>query len=489
MILSKKEKNLLVDLKTYEDEYWKNNKLNIFLDTKDYKSPDGDYIHSILKYPKFLEFYKAGRLYKQRSIVAANRVGKTVRALSEIILHCLGKYPDWWEGARFSKPLKIFICGDRGDTVKRVFQPILLGKFGQRDGLIPKDSLIGTSPLSGTPGGIAEYKIQGKYGISTIQVMTYQAGREAFEGFSANILYLDEEAPRDILSECQIRTLDNPDRMLIATFTPDRGLSDTYLYFTDRENSARIFNVNVTWEDVPHLTEENKKDILAALTPQERECRSKGIPYLGKGKIYQFPEDSFVIEPLRELSPWWPRCYGMDVGYSHPTAVIWGAWDRESDVIYIYSEHKLAEAPPSTHANAVLARGTWIPGVIDSSSNAKGSASQEDGTRLINLYDKFGLKLAFAKKGRGSVEEGILEVSDRIESGRLKVYNTCQHWIGEYRLYRRDDNSKIVKKDDDLLDATRYMLTSGLPIAMVEPRESREDEYMSNQGRSRIGGY
>lgn len=488
-MLSKKEKNLLVDLKTYEEEYWKNNKLKIFLDNKDYQAPDGTFVHGLHKYPKFAEFYKAGNYYRQRSIVAANRVGKTLRALCEIILHCTQDYPDSWEGRKFDRPIKVFICGDRGDTVKRVFQPILLGTPGEQDGIIPKDRIVSTGPLAGVPGAIGEYKIKGKRGISTIQVLTYQAGREAYEGFKADIVYLDEECPRDILSECLLRTMTVKDSMIIATFTPDRGLSDTYIYFTDRENSSRVFNTTVTWDDVPHLTTEDKKEILASLTPQERECRSKGIPYLGKGKIYQFSEDSFVIEPLKELPRHWPRSYGMDVGYSHPTACVWSAWDRESDTVYIYSEYKQKEAPPSTHAGAILARGAWIPGVIDTTAGNKGSASQEDGTRLINLYEKFGLQLGFVRKGRGSVEEGILEVSDRLESGRLKVYNTCQQWINEYRLYRRDDNSKIVKKDDDLLDATRYNLISGLMVAKIEPYDDDGNASRAEQGRSKIGGY
>ena len=46
---------------------------------------------------------------------------------------------------------------------------------------------------------------------------------------------------------------------------------------------------------------------------------------------------------------------------------------------------------------------------------------------------------------------------ERLETGRLKVFKTCTMWQEERRLYHRKDG-KVVKKDDDLMDATRYAL-------------------------------
>lgn len=487
MTLSKKEQETLLQLQNEEEEYYKYNKAKIFYSSRDYNTPDGKTIYSIDKYERFQEFYAAGKTYKRRGIVAANRVGKTLRALSELVFHATLDYPDDWVGYKYNRPLRIFIGCDRGSTAKSVFNLILLDdKVDDPQGLIPKSSLLTTVPLQGTPGGVGEYKIKNKKGISTIQVGTYNSGRNAFEGSKYDIVYLDEEAPRDILSEAALRTMGVKDSMIISTFTPDSGLSDTYLYFADKDNADQVSTINITWDDVPHLDEQEKKDMLKTLTPQERECRSKGIPYLGKGKIYQFTEESFVVPPLQKIPRYWPRVFSMDVGYSHPTAVLWGAWDRESDILYIYSEYKVSEAPPSTHANAIIGRGSWIPGIIDTSAN---NASQSDGTRLITIYEKFGLDLHFVKKGAGSVEEGILEVSDRIESGRLKIFESCRALIDEYRKYRRDDNGKIVKKDDDLMDALRYMIRSGLYIASIEPNGEVPNNSKFYSGRSETTGY
>ena len=44
-----------------------------------------------------------------------------------------------------------------------------------------------------------------------------------------------------------------------------------------------------------------------------------------------------------------------------------------------------------------------------------------------------------------------------------------RNWLAEYRLYRRDENGKIVKAHDHLMDATRYLIKSGLDRSKVQP--------------------
>jgi hypothetical protein len=61
------------------------------------------------------------------------------------------------------------------------------------------------------------------------------------------------------------------------------------------------------------------------------------------------------------------------------------------------------------------------------------------------------------------VEAGITEVWNLLVSGRLKVMASLTNWIREFRKYHRDDkgSGKIVKRDDHMMDATRYLIISG----------------------------
>lgn len=214
------------------------------------------------------------------------------------------------------------------------------------------------------------------------------------------------------------------------------------------------------WSDVPHLDEKTKAELLASTPPHLRDARSKGTPSLGSGAIYPVPESEITVEPFA-LPAYWPRLYGIDVGWNR-TAAIWLAHDRDTDTVYAYSEHYRGQAEPSVHAGAIKARGDWVPGLIDPAARGR---SQKDGEQLLQLYRDNGLRLEIADN---SVEAGIFDVWTRLSEGRFKIWTSCKNWLAEYRIYRRDDKGHIIKKNDHLMDATRYGIR-GIGSAKVRP--------------------
>ena len=61
------------------------------------------------------------------------------------------------------------------------------------------------------------------------------------------------------------------------------------------------------------------------------------------------------------------------------------------------------------------------------------------------------------------MEVGITEVWNLLVSGRLKPMASLTNWFREFRKYHRDakGSGKMVKQDDHLMDATRYLIISG----------------------------
>ena len=57
-------------------------------------------------YAKQLEFHAAGALHRERLLMAANQVGKTLAGAAEAAFHLTGRYPDWWQGKRWERPVK-----------------------------------------------------------------------------------------------------------------------------------------------------------------------------------------------------------------------------------------------------------------------------------------------------------------------------------------------------------------------------------------------
>lgn len=246
------------------------------------------------------------------------------------------------------------------------------------------------------------------------------------------------------------------------------------------EVSATRYMTQAGWDDAPHLSQEVKESMLSDTLPHMRAARSRGEPTMGSGVIYPMTWDEIAEDPF-PIPPFWPRAYALDVGWNR-TAALWGALDRSTDTLHIYSEYYAGQQIAEIHAIAIKARGAWIPGVIDPASRGR---SQTDGEQLLASYKGSGLTLTTADN---AVESGLQAVWSRMVSGRLKVFRTLKNFQKEHMLYRRDENGKIIKKDDHLMDAERYLCTSGVPIMKTQQFQSLGN--MATVGAAdRVAGY
>lgn len=225
--------------------------------------------------------------------------------------------------------------------------------------------------------------------------------------------------------------------------------------------SSSKYLVNAGWDDVPHLSEQAKAELLAATPPYLREARSKGIPSLGAGAIYPIPLDEVQISPF-VIPPYWRRGYGLDVGWNK-TAAVWVAEDPSDGVLYAFAEYYAGRQIPAVHATGIKARGDWMMGAIDPASRGR---TQDEGKVLFTQYQTFGLNLVLADN---AVEPGLYRVWELLSTGRLRFFSTMRNIESEYRLYRRGENGKVVKKNDHLMDALRYAVMTFSEIAQVRP--------------------
>ena len=184
--------------------------------------------------------------------------------------------------------------------------------------------------------------------------------------------------------------------------------------------------VTATWDDAPHLSDREKRDLWDSIPPHQRDARSKGVPEIGKGAVWPISEERIICEPFK-IPEFWPVAYGFDVGWS-ATAALWGAWDRSSDVVYVWSEYKVGQEKPPIHAEAIKARGEWIPGVIDPAARGR---SQHDGVQLLEEYQKLGLDLDLAdnrvEKRDSPAESMIHRVYTRMVEGAFEdFFDLCR---------------------------------------------------------------
>ena len=446
----------LIEMIRIKEELQKRKKYNKFLQ---YFPDEGPLRREL--YHKHIEFFAAGKTHTERCMLAANRIGKTESVGGyEVTCHLTGNYPDWWPGRRFDKPTQGWAAGDTNQTVRDILQEKLLGSYDDMgSGLIPKDLIINTTTKQGIPEAIETVKVRHKSGgISVLGFKSYDQKRKSFQGTKKDFIWEDEEPPLTIHTECLLRTMDTSGGdntgLMICTYTPLEGISETVMHFLPEgdwssiDNQGAKFVIMATWDDAPHISDQQKKILWDSIPPFQRDARSKGIPQLGSGAIYPVPESDVTVNDF-EIPEHWPKIYGMDVGWN-ATACCWFAIDRETDTAYIYSVYKRGEAEPSIHKEAVNARGEWIKGKIDPAANGR---NQKDGEQLMQNYLDLGLQISNAING---VESGIYKVWQALSAGKLKVFKSCRPWFEEFRLYRRDDKGRIVKANDHILDAMRY---------------------------------
>lgn len=453
-----------------------------------------------------MAFFRAGKHYNQRAFIAANQSGKTVACAIEMYLHLTGDYPDWWEGRRFNKPIRAWAAGISAQKVRDTMQMYLLGNpYNIGTGFIPGDRIIGTTPSSSNIQG-CKMDVFVKHrtgGQSWLTFKSYSDGRGKFQGDVVDAIWLDEEDPagQGIYSECITRFATN-DGIIFCSFTPLYSLSDVVISFLPDlqfpdggygPTSKYKFVCNATWDDVPHLTEEKKQELLESYMPHERDARTKGIPGLGAGLIYPVSLDTITFRPNKELIDSLrdlPRAYAMDIAYtSGVTAAVWGVYDEVIDTWWIYDEYYCSGMPPVVHAAGIMAKGSWIEGVIDPSADRQVKAG--DDLRIIEEYRNRGLILT---KAKNTLLAGIEEVYNRMVTGRIRISVKCEKLLWELKQYRRDDKGKIVDVKDHACDCLRYIVMSGKEVLSFEPLNDNDEdesyrEYQLNASKDKYTGY
>ena len=458
------QKELIEALEIVANEEKYNKFKNMFPDTGPYRRE---------LYPKHLKFFAAGSSYRERGFIAGNRVGKSEAGAYEMTCHLTGLYPDWWEGKRFVRPILAWAGGDTAATCRDIIQNKLLGSIGDfGSGMIPKDLIVETKTRRNVPDAIETIRVRHvSGGVSTVVLKTYDQGREAWQGAEIDFCWVDEECGQSVYGEALIRLMTTKGSMIL-TFTPLSGLTELVSNLLDNSQETDVkypkHITTVSWDDVPHISQEMKDEMLAATPPQLRDARSKGEPTVGSGRIYPVDIRTVVVDDFK-VPKHWMRAYGMDVGWNS-TGVVFGAWDRENDVVYIHSEHKQGEAEPIIHAQAIKARGEWLRGVIDPAARGR---SQIDGQSLYVMYKKEGLNIYPADN---AVEAGIYEVWQRLSTGRLKIFSSCTSLLKELNLYHRNEKGAIVKKNDHLIDCTRYLLMSMNSTIWQYPQDVRKKD-------------
>lgn len=440
-------------------------------------------------YKKQKVFHEAGSRFKERLFMAGNQLGKTFGGGAEVAMHATGLYPDWWEGRRFDTPTSGWTGSPTGQTSRDTVQRILLGRPNDiGTGSIPGRYILGLKKASGNvPDQYETISVRHvpTGGTSTITLKSYDQGRIRWQGETLHYVWFDEEPPDDIYSEGKTRT-NATNGIVFLTFTPLLGMSVVVLRFL-KEKPAGAHVTNMTIYDAEHYTDAQREAILAGYPAHEREARGMGIPMLGEGRVFEYDEKE-IMETSIMIPPHWPRLGSLDLGFDHYTAVVWMAWDRDTDIVHLYDAYKVRQAIQAVHAAAINARGPWpIMWPHDAmvhDPNSGATVAQQYRDLKVNMHRERATHAPEAGQLEGTggfgFEAGILDMSSRFSTQRLRVAKHLTDWFDEYRQYHRE-KGKVVKEQDDLMSATR--------VGLMMLRHAKTQLQLKPPPRRGVGGF
>jgi phage terminase large subunit-like protein len=441
---------------------------------------------SYVPYPKQREFHAAGKSYRERLLMAGNQLGKTMSAGAEVAMHLTGRYPDWWDGYVSDQAKAWWVGGVTSESTRDNPQRILLGRGKSwGTGMIPRDALIGDPAMRRGVADAVDHVLcrfgggaDVQAGESLLAFKSYDQGREKWQGETLGGMWFDEEPPEDIYTEGVTRTNVGLGPVML-TFTPLLGMSNVVRRFYPPATAQPSTHVTMmTIDDAEHYTPEQREIIIASYPAHERAARTKGIPQLGSGRVFPLDEEIIKVAPF-QIPAHWPQIAGIDFGWDHPTAAVRLAFDRDTDTIYVTAAHRQCAQTPLMFTSAVKPWGAWLPwSWPHDGKQSGGKFDAQDQKQLQALYAGHGLRMlsdhATFEDGTNGVEAGIMDMLDRMQTGRWKVFAHLEDWFEEFRLYHRKDGL-IVKENDDLISASRYAHMMRR-FARVKPVQERRRE-------------
>ena len=398
-------------------------------------------------------------------LCAANQIGKTFLGTEIDAMHLLGDYPDDWAGHRFSLAPLCWGLGYSMEKTRDLLQTELFGNYSEgkfSGGLVPADRIVSWESATGTPNAMRTVWVEHASGTdSSIQFWSYSQGQHAIMGDVVDWFHIDEE-PRDQTIRPQVltRTINGDNGRGgrgIYTFTPENGRTELVIQFMDNPSPDQFF-MQKGWDDAPHMTTEKKERLLAQYPAHQRDMRTKGIPMLGHGRIYDLAEEFITCDPI-PIPDHWFVIDGMDFGWDHPQSHIQLVEDRDNGDFYVTRAWKKSNESANNAWGAVKSWADKVPTAWphDGLQHEKG---RHDSTQQKTHYENAGFTMlhdhATWPEGGNSVESGIYEINDLMRKGKFKVFSGLREVLDEVLQYHRKDNGKINKAQDDLLDAIRY---------------------------------
>lgn len=190
----------------------------------------------------------------------------------------------------------------------------------------------------------------------------------------------------------------------------------------------------------------------------------------------EFGDDNICDE--FEIPKEWKEVIALDHGFTHPTAVLFGAVDYDGRII-IYDEICESEQLVSYFAGKIKEIEPdyeKMQQVIDPSCKNRTLQYQGRIYSIMDEYSDYGIHFIPAQN---QWQAGVNRVSELFKSGKLVIFRRCVQLIDQIKNYKYKAQKVGLEKiperpfklNDDLCDALRYLIMSR-PTASEPPKKA-----------------
>jgi phage terminase large subunit-like protein len=446
-----------------------------------------------------LRFFATGHS-ERRGILAANRIGKTVSTCYETAMHLTGRYPDWWRGKTFDRPIVAMVAGEGWSQVAMVLQNELLGTQDVKiahnigTGAIPRDCII-TDTMRNDGANCLGVEIRHHSGANSYLLFAnYTQEVRQMQGFKLNLAVFDEQPPDDFFSEIVTRTATTQGQVL-CSFTPLKGLNGLVSKFWHQEEGYE--HIRVSWDDVPEydpwgepfLLKETRLQLERDYLPHERDARRNGVPVMGKGAVFQirnwptYKTGDYDFRNTHGLH----RVIALDLGLVNDRTVIslmyWHPEEQEAWLHHQIVVKGTEEANPMNYINHLMRPEVFgTPIVLPADANTQGRYTMNSQS-IRQLFEQYELNVhpdAIMNPpddlGRRTNHKsyGINVMRQMLELGTLHVNENCVEFLREAQNYYVDQHGRF-SDPDDCIDSARYALIGCLQ-GLAEPYDGRSPQ-------------
>lgn len=162
--------------------------------------------------------------------------------------------------------------------------------------------------------------------------------------------------------------------------------------------------------------------------------------------------------------PWHSRWIGVDWGFSHDSAVMWGVTDESTSTVHVYRELVESRLTPQDLAREIVAlsRGEKIDAIyLSPDAFAQRTSVHTIASEMGEILRK--ARMPAPMQAQNARVSGWMQLYDLLASGRLTIAPRCQRLIECLPSLQRDDlrPEDVMKQDgDDAGDALRYLIAS-----------------------------